>query len=355
MATIDIKSVEKSFGALKVLKSLDIHVQDGELLVLVGPSGCGKSTLLSMIAGLSDVSKGNLLIDGDDVTRSHPRDRDIAMVFQTYALYPTMTVRQNISFGLEMRRVPKAERTRAVEDVAALLQITHLLDRKPSQLSGGQRQRVALARAIVARPKLLLLDEPLSALDRRLRQKMQIELKALQSELGIAFVFVTHDQEEALTMSDRIVVMRGGQIEQCGAPRDIFRKPRTKFVAEFIGDTNLFETTIECVHDGRILALTREGTKIWLSEETKLAKGDAATVVIRPTDLQVQDAHSSCGFRGKITRVIYLGTDLHYYVQPAVGEQELLVVSRTDGSRRAPGDEVTLTYRPERAHVVEDC
>jgi len=184
MATIDIKSVEKSFGALKVLKSLDIHVQDGELLVLVGPSGCGKSTLLSMIAGLSDVSKGNLLIDGDDVTRSHPRDRDIAMVFQTYALYPTMTVRQNISFGLEMRRVPKAERTRAVEDVAALLQITHLLDRKPSQLSGGQRQRVAMGRALVRDPKVFLLDEPLSNLDAKLRVEMRTEIKKLHERMN---------------------------------------------------------------------------------------------------------------------------------------------------------------------------
>ncbi|PXW84495.1 spermidine/putrescine transport system ATP-binding protein [Ruegeria sp. P4] len=342
-------------GTVAALDGVDLDVGQNEFVTLLGPSGCGKTTLLRSISGFEQLDSGTLMLDGKDIGRMPAFRRPVNTVFQSYALFSHMTVERNVAYSLEVAGASKQEQKILAGEALEMVGLSGTGSRMPSQLSGGQRQRVALARAIVARPKLLLLDEPLSALDRRLRQKMQIELKALQSELGIAFVFVTHDQEEALTMSDRIVVMRGGQIEQCGAPRDIFRKPRTKFVAEFIGDTNLFETTIECVHDGRILALTREGTKIWLSEETKRAKGDAATVVIRPTDLQVQDAHSSCGFRGKITRVIYLGTDLHYYVQPAVGGQELLVVSRTDGSRRAPGDEVTLTYRPERAHVVEDC
>lgn len=239
MATIDIQSIEKSFGALKVLKSIDIHVEDSELLVLVGPSGCGKSTLLSILAGLEASSAGRIRIGEDDVTKKHPRDRDIAMVFQSYALYPTMTVRQNISFGLEMRGVPKAERQVAVEQVASLLQITQLLERKPSQLSGGQRQRVAMGRALVRRPEVFLLDEPLSNLDAKLRVEMRTEIKKLHARLGKTMIYVTHDQIEAMTLASRIVVMKDGEVQQIDVPRKVYDEPANLFVASFIGSPQI--------------------------------------------------------------------------------------------------------------------
>lgn len=245
MATIDIKAVQKNYGALEVLKKVTVHVEDAELLVLVGPSGCGKSTLLSMIAGLNSVSGGDIHIGDENVTRSHPRDRDIAMVFQSYALYPTMTVRQNISFGLEMRGVPKARRNSAVEDVASLLQITPLLNRKPAELSGGQRQRVAMGRALVRDPKVFLLDEPLSNLDAKLRVEMRTEIKKLHARLGKTMIYVTHDQIEAMTLASRIAVMKDGEIQQLDVPKVIYDEPASMFVAAFIGSPQI--NFIPCV------------------------------------------------------------------------------------------------------------
>ncbi len=235
MGSLSINQVTKSFGDTEVLKGINIDVQNGEFIILVGPSGCGKSTLMNMIAGLESVTSGTLEMDGRDVTHVSPKDRDIAMVFQSYALYPTMNVARNISFGLEMRGVDKAERERVVADVAALLQIDHLLDRKPSQLSGGQRQRVAMGRALARSPEVFLFDEPLSNLDAKLRVEMRTEIKKLHKRLGTTIVYVTHDQIEAMTLADRIAVMKDGILQQLGTPAEIYDDPANQFVAGFMG------------------------------------------------------------------------------------------------------------------------
>ncbi|NVK41346.1 MAG: ABC transporter ATP-binding protein [Oceanospirillaceae bacterium] len=235
MANLTIDNVVKTYGQTEVLKGINIAINKGEFLILVGPSGCGKSTLMNSIAGLEDVTGGRILIGDADVTRAAPKDRDIAMVFQSYARYPNMSVRENIAFGLEIRKVPKPEREQEVQRVASLLQIEHLLDRKPGQLSGGQRQRVAMGRALARRPKLYLFDEPLSNLDAKLRVEMRTEIKKLHQRLGTTIVYVTHDQIEAMTLADRIAVMRAGELLQLGTPQEIYDNPANQFVAGFMG------------------------------------------------------------------------------------------------------------------------
>src|SRR6476469_7906205 len=235
MASLTISNVKKHFGNLHIRKGSDIANGDGEFLVLVGPSGCGKSTLLNMIAGLDAITDGEIAIDGGRVNELHPKDRDIAMVFQSYALYPNMTVGQNIVFGLEMRGVPKPERDQAMSKVAKLLQIDHLLERKPGQLSGGQRQRVAMGRALVRNPKICLFDEPLSNLDAKLRVEMRTEIKKLHQNLGVTIVYVTHDQIEAMTLATKVAVMKDGALQQVATPQEIYDRPANLFVAGFIG------------------------------------------------------------------------------------------------------------------------
>ena len=239
MASLTIRNVKKHFGNLHILKGIDIAIGDGEFLVLVGPSGCGKSTLLNMIAGLDTITDGEIAIDGGRVNELHPKDRDIAMVFQSYALYPNMTVGQNIVFGLEMRGVAKPERDKAMGEVAKLLQIDHLLDRKPGQLSGGQRQRVAMGRALVRHPKIFLFDEPLSNLDAKLRVEMRTEIKKLHQRLKATIVYVTHDQIEAMTLATRIAVMKAGELLQLGTPKEIYESPADLFVAGFMGSPSM--------------------------------------------------------------------------------------------------------------------
>ncbi|GAB3486669.1 ABC transporter ATP-binding protein [Marinomonas epiphytica] len=235
MANLVIDNVKKRYGSTEVLKGINIAIEAGEFLILVGPSGCGKSTLMNSIAGLEEVTEGHILIGDQDVTYTSPKDRDIAMVFQSYALYPNMTVAQNISFGLEMRKVPKEEREVEIQRVAEMLQINHLLDRKPAQLSGGQRQRVAMGRALARRPQLYLFDEPLSNLDAKLRVEMRTEIKKLHAKLGTTIVYVTHDQIEAMTLADRIAVMKDGEVQQLGTPQEIYDNPANLFVAGFMG------------------------------------------------------------------------------------------------------------------------
>ncbi len=235
MATISIEHLSKSFGSTDVLKDISLDVKDGEFLVLLGASGCGKSTLLNIIAGLEPIADGEIRLDGEVVNDVHPKNRDIAMVFQSYALYPNMTVERNIAFGLEMRRISKADRKAAVLEVATMLQIEHLLARKPAQLSGGQRQRVAMGRALVRRPKIFLFDEPLSNLDAKLRGEMRTEIKKLHQSLKATMVYVTHDQIEAMTLADRIAIMKDGVIQQIGTPQEIYSKPANMYVAGFVG------------------------------------------------------------------------------------------------------------------------
>jgi multiple sugar transport system ATP-binding protein len=255
MGFLDIKKATKAYGAVKVLHETDISVEEGEFLVLVGPSGCGKSTLLNMIAGLEDITSGEIAIKGRSMNGVRPADRNIAMVFQSYALYPNMNVAQNMAFGLEMHGVPKPERDLAVKQVAELLQITHLLDRKPGQLSGGQRQRVAMGRALVRKPDVFLFDEPLSNLDAKLRVDMRTEIKKLHQKLRTTIVYVTHDQIEALTLSTRIAVMFGGHVQQLGTPKEIYDRPANMFVAGFMGSPsmNLFPATV-ALENGQAVA-----------------------------------------------------------------------------------------------------
>ncbi|WP_120496709.1 ABC transporter ATP-binding protein [Kiloniella sp. EL199] len=270
MAFLDIKNVSKSYEKLTVLHDINIAVEEGEFLVLVGPSGCGKSTLLNMIAGLEEITSGSMTIKGQEMNGVHPSKRNIAMVFQSYALYPNMTVADNIAFGLEMHGVPKAERLKAVQDVSGMLQIEPLLDRKPSQLSGGQRQRVAMGRALVRNPDVFLFDEPLSNLDAKLRVDMRTEIKKLHQDLGSTIVYVTHDQIEAMTLSTRIAVMNGGHIQQLGTPKEIYDNPANIFVASFMGSPsmNIFPAIIREIESN----LVGVEISIGAGAETKVLK-----------------------------------------------------------------------------------
>jgi|SRR6056297_441844 len=284
MSGLTIRDVSKSYGSLTVLSGIDIEIDEGDFLVLVGPSGCGKSTLLNMVAGLEDITQGEILIGGRVVNDLEPSERDIAMVFQSYALYPTMSVAANIGFALEVRGVPKAERARAVAEVAGLLKIEHLLDRKPGQLSGGQRQRVAMGRALVRDPQLFLFDEPLSNLDAKLRVDMRTEIKSLHRKTGKTIVYVTHDQVEAMTLATRICVMEGGHIQQQGTPEEIYGNPANTFVAGFMGSPpmNLLPARAERkAGGGWMVSLSHQSRELVLPVPHCLPSGvDGRTVTI---------------------------------------------------------------------------
>ena len=296
MSFLEIRNATKSYGAVKVLHETNIAVEEGEFLVLVGPSGCGKSTLLSMIAGLEDVTSGEISIKGRSMNGVRPADRNIAMVFQSYALYPNMNVAQNMAFGLEMHGVPKEDRDKAVAQVAELLQIQPLLDRKPGQLSGGQRQRVAMGRALVRDPDVFLFDEPLSNLDAKLRVDMRTEIKKLHQKLGTTIVYVTHDQIEALTLSTRIAVMYGGYVQQLGTPKEVYDNPANMFVAGFMGSPsmNLFPAKV-AVENGRAVAkitLADGGTgTLPFADGNAMAEHDGRDIIlgIRPEAITDED------------------------------------------------------------------
>ena len=287
MATLEIRKVTKSFGAVEVLREVNLAIGDGEFLVLVGPSGCGKSTLLNIIAGLLDLTRGNILIDGAPVEHLEPKERDIAMVFQSYALYPSMTVAGNIAFSLTMRGVPRAEREAKVREVAELLQIEHLLDRKPQALSRGQRQRVAMGRALVRDPKIFLFDEPLSNLDAKLRVDMRHEIKKLHQRLGTTIVYVTHDQVEAMTMASRIAVMKDGVLPQFGTPEEIYERPANTLVATFMGSPamNLLDGACRRRHRARRRgAAAAAGKRAGAGRGTPGPAGPQARMVRAATD-----------------------------------------------------------------------
>ncbi len=351
MATLSIKGIRKNFGALEVLKSIDIELEDGGFLVLLGPSGCGKSTLLSIIAGLEPSSGGDVLIGDRNVNDVHPKDRNIAMVFQSYALYPTMSVRRNIGFGLEMRKVPQAERDAEVQKAAELLQIEHLLDRKPAQLSGGQRQRVAMGRAIVRDPELFLFDEPLSNLDAKLRVEMRTEIKRLHDRLGTSVVYVTHDQVEAMTLGTKVAVMREGVIQQIADPQTIYERPANMFVAGFIGSPtmNFLSGTLERSGEGLALrygegALSLDG----LDQDVGAYVGRKLVAGIRPESLSAGLGASSLS--GTVDVVEPTGPDTMVIV--SVGGQ--LITARL-GSRDRPklGDTLTLNVDASAVNLFD--
>ncbi|MCL8000274.1 sn-glycerol-3-phosphate ABC transporter ATP-binding protein UgpC [Brucella sp. 21LCYQ03] len=289
MASIDIQSVRKSYGEHAVLHGVDLEIKDGEFVVLVGPSGCGKSTLLRMIAGLEDISSGQIQISGKRVNELAPKDRDIAMVFQSYALYPHMSVADNMSYSMRLRKTPKEKIASAIKSTAAKLGLEPLLERRPKALSGGQRQRVAMGRAIVRQPKAFLFDEPLSNLDARLREQMRAEIKKLHGELNATSIYVTHDQIEAMTLADRIVAMHGGVVQQVGAPLELYDRPANLFVAGFIGSPGMnFLDVIYLEEDGGPRLKLQDGTLIALPQPVKLESGANATLGIRPEHVNIE-------------------------------------------------------------------
>ena len=340
-SSLEIAGINKRFGngdnSVEVLRRVDIHVAPGEFLILVGPSGCGKSTLLNIIAGLDDPTEGEVRIGGKNVVGMPPRDRDIAMVFQSYALYPTMSVADNIGFALEMRKMPKAERQKRIDEVAAMLQISHLLDRRPSQLSGGQRQRVAMGRALARQPQLFLCDEPRSNLDAKLRVEMRAEIKRLHQASGITSVYVTHDQVEAMTLGSRIAVMKGGVVQQLGTPDDIYNRPANTYVATFIGSPTM--NLLRGAATGGQFGI--QGAALNLAPP---ASANEVLLGVRPEHLVMQD---SAPWRGKVSVVEPTGPDTYVVVDTAAGS----VTLRTDAQTRVqPGDSVGLAVEPANAH-----
>ncbi|WP_029686217.1 spermidine/putrescine ABC transporter ATP-binding protein PotA [Tatumella saanichensis] len=297
-ALVTLSGISKAFDGKSVIADFDLTIGNGEFITLLGPSGCGKTTILRLIAGLETADQGTLTLDNEDITQLPAEKRHINTVFQSYALFPHMSVFDNVAFGLRMQKTPAAEITPRVNEALAMVRLQDFADRRPSQLSGGQQQRVAIARAVVNRPRVLLLDESLSALDYKLRKQMQNELKALQRKLGITFIFVTHDQEEALTMSDRIVVLRDGKIEQDGSPRAIYEDPANLFVARFIGEINLFDAVVTaCGETGDTQVMIR-GRHYQVQCPFPVNVGDAVHVLLRPEDLRIDEAASEDGAQG---------------------------------------------------------
>ena len=359
MGFLDIDNATKSYGPVEVLHNVDISVEEGEFLVLVGPSGCGKSTLLNMIAGLEEITSGEIRIKGNLMNGVHPSNRNIAMVFQSYALYPNMTVAQNITFGLEMHGVPKPERDKAMAKVAELLQIEQLLDRKPGQLSGGQRQRVAMGRALVRDPDVFLFDEPLSNLDAKLRVDMRTEIKKLHHNLGTTIVYVTHDQIEALTLSTRIAVMNGGYVQQLGTPKEIYDTPANLFVATFMGSPsmNLVPVKLLAEGDGLVAETARdtgEAVRLAVCEPSAALKahaGQTVTMGIRPealTDVEGADHRSSHveQFSNSVSVTEPAGSDT--FVTTAIGGVDCIARMRADTDAR-PGHDSAFAINMEKA------
>jgi multiple sugar transport system ATP-binding protein len=353
MTEVTLQGVRKSFGDVHIIKGVDLAIEEGEFCVFVGPSGCGKSTLLRLVAGLEEMTGGTLKIGGKDMTHTPPANRGVAMVFQSYALYPHMTVGENIGFGLKMANRPRAEIEQRVQKAAAMLQLGHLLDRKPAQLSGGQRQRVAIGRAIVREPGVFLFDEPLSNLDAALRVQTRIEISKLHQELGSTMIYVTHDQVEAMTMADKIVVLQGGIIEQVGSPLELYHRPRNIFVAGFIGSPkmNFLPVVVTGVEDG-IARLTLPGATMALpTRGATVAPGIKATLGVRPEHMSLGDGHD--GTLVVTTRLAErLGAETMLYVD-AVDGTPLTV--RADGlARTQVGEKIAISLDAPSCHLFDE-
>ena len=346
-AEIRLIDLEKRFGDVRAVDAVSLDVRPGEFFSLLGPSGCGKTTTLRMIGGFEMPSGGRILLRDRDITHDPPDKRPLNMVFQHYALFPHLDVAGNIGFGLRRRKVERAEIERRVGEVLELVHLEGFGRRRPNQLSGGQQQRVALARALVNRPNVLLLDEPLGALDLKLRKQMQVELKRIQQEVGITFIYVTHDQEEAMTMSNRFAVMRQGRVEQLGTPEELYERPTTRFVADFIGSTNLLRGVVEA--DGAVRLSSGERTTRVAHDG--LPAGSAIEVSVRPEAVSLVDADAPDALRGQVDMAAYLGTTMSYQVR-TTGGLVLSVLTSKAGPRRAVGSEVAVTWSPSEALVL---
>jgi len=349
MASLTLKDVGKKFGKTAALSGVDLHVEDGEFCVLLGPSGCGKSTLLNVIAGLVPQDKGIIELDGHSIDRLAPRDRDVAMVFQSYALYPHMTVAKNLGFGLRMRGVPKATIRKKVLDTASLLGIDGLLNRKPRELSGGQRQRVAMGRALTRRPKLFLLDEPLSNLDARLRSNVRLELKQLHTRLNTTIVYVTHDQVEAMTLGEKVVVMRDGEVRQTGRPETIYSFPADTFVATFIGspEMNLYRGMI--LHNGEHPVFQGRGFHMDMGDLPLNPVDGEVDLGFRPEDVKIVEAGAET-LPVKVEMISDVGSEKYIHTQ--IGREHLTLRAPKDASFR-PGEIINLTIDLARLHIFQ--
>jgi spermidine/putrescine transport system ATP-binding protein len=356
---ISIQNVKKRFGEVEAVREMTADIPEGEFFTMLGPSGCGKTTTLRMIAGFEQPDDGCILLRGDDVTDVPPNHRNVNMVFQHYALFPHMSIYDNVAFGLKLKKLGKEETRERVAEMLRIVELEGYEKRRPSQLSGGQQQRVALARALVNRPAALLLDEPLGALDVKLRKQLQLELKRIQSELGTTFVYVTHDQEEALSMSDRIAVMNDGVVEQIGSPREIYEHPRTAFVADFIGSLNAFDFRVDSV-DGEIavMRVSNEG-KLVISATRATQPGSMVKVAVRPERIRIDGANGHApegGSRidGTIVQAVYLGSLTQFHVDTECGRIVSHRMNDETAAGLGEGRRVTLTWAPEHAAVLAE-
>jgi spermidine/putrescine transport system ATP-binding protein len=359
---IELVGVHKDFMShgdrVHAVRRMDLAIGRGEFFSLLGPSGCGKTTTMRMIAGFEEPTAGTVFLDGRDVTGVSPNKRDVNMVFQSYALFPHLTTYQNVAFGLERKRVAKAEVRRRVGEIMEIVSLIGMERRAPREMSGGQQQRVALARALVNRPRALLLDEPLGALDLKLRQQMQVELKRIQREVGITFVYVTHDQGEALTMSDRIAVMDAGVIEQLGSPREIYERPATRFVAGFIGTSNLISGRVDAVDSDRAVLSYGDQGRVVVQMPRPVSPGDAIEVSVRPEKIDLHrgapPATDGSVLSGVVSEVVYHGTSTNYTVTTAAGPEFVVfdqnTMSADDLAER--GDRVVLTWAPQHSYPI---
>ena len=352
MASLTLREIQKSFGEVPIIRGVDLEVKDGEFCVFVGPSGCGKSTLLRLIAGLEGTTDGTVRIGDRDVTRLAPAERGVSMVFQSYALYPHMTVAENIGFGMKMAKMPKAEIQERTQKAAKLLHLTELLQRRPAQLSGGQRQRVAIGRAIVREPDVFLFDEPLSNLDAALRVQMRIEISKLHNDLKATMIYVTHDQVEAMTMADKIVVLSAGKIEQVGSPLELYHRPNNLFVATFIGSPkmNLFNVNVTEVTGGAAIVALPGGSTLAIPTRGATITPGPMTLGVRPEHLTIAPTETG-GVPGTVSLSEHLGGETMLYVDVEGAESTIVKADGLAGQRA--GDKVRIVIAPETVHLFD--
>jgi spermidine/putrescine transport system ATP-binding protein len=362
LPAIQLSGVSKDFHAsgeiISAVREMNLQIREGEFFSMLGPSGCGKTTTMRMIAGFEEPTTGTVWLQGKDVTSDPPNKRDVNMVFQSYALFPHMSVFENVAFGLRRRQVPKKEITTKVGEMLEIVDLSGRENRRPRELSGGQQQRVALARALVNHPKALLLDEPLGALDLKLRQAMQVELKRIQREVGITFVYVTHDQGEALTMSDRIAVMNDGFIEQLASPREIYEHPASRFVAGFIGTSNLLTGSAARVGDSEaVIEVSADERVIVPIRDVGVEQGATLEVTVRPEKIELgtqPPPAGYCALRGTVNEVVYLGTSTNFTIATTIGA-EIVVFQQNSASASdviARGDGVWLSWQPQHSYLI---
>ncbi len=352
MTLLSLRNIQKHFGAVRAVDGIDLDIRENEFFALLGASGSGKTTLLRMLAGFEVPTGGEILLDGRDVSGVPPNNRPVNLMFQSYALFPHMTVAQNIAYGLEMERLPRREVRARVEEMLEVIQLGNLAKRKPDQLSGGQRQRVALARALVKRPRLLLLDEPLGALDKKLRGEMQLELKRIQDEFGITFIIVTHDQEEALVMADRIAILQDGRLLQCGSPREIYEHPESRFAADFIGVMNFLPVERK---GGQLVTST--GQVISVTSPDMSSAGQSGVAAVRPERLHLGAGHGENSLTGQVCALAYHGLDLQLHLATPASPDPVMVRLTADVAETrslSVAEEVTVSWtaRDTRFFVI---